>query len=222
MKKNSESARQADSIKNSERKINRFNLREKNLNCHNEKNLNLLNNVLEKYIIQTNQYLNSKMFNTALKKPIFLFILFFCLLLTSGLPILSEVGEGLTAQSPINIITSKAVLDPNSKELEFVNYGSKQTWNVTNNGETIKFVVANSMEADNLPYFNNKNTQSSYVIQNFRFHWGVSNSEGSEHQIDSQVFPLELHLVHKSSNGAFSVLGILFTVNIFFSIIFSF
>ena len=41
----------------------------------------------------------------------------------------------------------------------------------------------------------------------------VSCQTGSEHEIDDEKFPMEVHLVHKSTEGLLTVLGFLFEVN---------
>ena len=45
-----------------------------------------------------------------------------------------------------------------------------------------------------------------YSAQQFHFHFK------SEHQIDSQQFPLEMHIVHKSAQGNFAVVGVLYEI----------
>ena len=37
---------------------------------------------------------------------------------------------------------------------------------------------------------------SEYQILQFHFHWGSDNSKGSEHTLNGQKFPIELHIVH--------------------------
>ena len=45
-----------------------------------------------------------------------------------------------------------------------------------------------------------------YSAQQFHFHFK------SEHQIGSQQFPLEMHIVHKSAQGNFAVVGVLYEI----------
>ena len=39
----------------------------------------------------------------------------------------------------------------------------------------------------------------SYLFSQLHFHWGDSSSIGSEHHINGEVFPLEIHMVHYNS-----------------------
>ncbi|PIN88355.1 hypothetical protein AB205_0181790 [Aquarana catesbeiana] len=38
--------------------------------------------------------------------------------------------------------------------------------------------------------------ENPYRLKQFHFHWGMNNDWGSEHTVDSKVFPAEVHLVH--------------------------
>ena len=37
----------------------------------------------------------------------------------------------------------------------------------------------------------------SYQMLQLHFHWGSDNSRGSEHTINGEEFPMEMHIVHK-------------------------
>ncbi|KAK2148580.1 hypothetical protein LSH36_491g04007 [Paralvinella palmiformis] len=64
----------------------------------------------------------------------------------------------------------------------------------------------------------------SYKLVQFHFHWGTNDNCGSEHTVDGEEFPLELHLVHFNKDiykdvneaidkpGGMLVLGVLFKV----------
>ena len=41
-----------------------------------------------------------------------------------------------------------------------------------------------------------------YQLLQLHFHWGKRNGRGSEHTIDKERFPLEMHLVHQSATVA--------------------
>ena len=41
-----------------------------------------------------------------------------------------------------------------------------------------------------------------YKFAQFHLHWGSANTRGSEHTIDSQAFPMEIHFVHYNSKYA--------------------
>ncbi|KAI4487824.1 hypothetical protein M0802_011784 [Mischocyttarus mexicanus] len=87
-------------------------------------------------------------------------------------------------QSPINIETSNAI-KKDIGELKFVRYDHPFTGKVTNNGHTIRidlFEFPMQLVIEHL--------SANYSFEQMHFHWG------SEHTIDGQRYPLELHLVH--------------------------
>ncbi|MRA94278.1 hypothetical protein GH868_30640, partial [Bacillus thuringiensis] len=59
---------------------------------------------------------------------------------------------------------------------------------------------------------------NSYVLKEFHFHWGEDKTRGSEHMINGEQFPLEMHLVHHLEQKSttpndvkkVAVLGVLF------------
>lgn len=101
-------------------------------------------------------------------------------------------------QSPINIDTAATQPLPGSSTFSFSNYGrilSAQPFTLTNNGHSATVAVNVkdiTVSAGGLP--------STYILEQFHFHWAADNSAGSEHQIDSVTHPLEIHFVHY--NGA--------------------
>lgn len=65
---------------------------------------------------------------------------------------------------------------------------------------------------------------NNYVLEQFHCHWGRTNDTGSEHTVDGNKFPAELHLVHwnkdmfgsfaeaAASDGGLAVLGMFLTI----------
>ena len=64
-----------------------------------------------------------------------------------------------------------------------------------------------------------------YKLSQLHFHWGQTNSEGSEHRLGDNSFPMELHLVHykavhsdikeaiqEGANDSLAVLALFFQV----------
>ncbi|CAJ0937747.1 unnamed protein product [Ranitomeya imitator] len=47
-----------------------------------------------------------------------------------------------------------------------------------------------------LPVVSGGPLENPFRLKQFHFHWGADNNWGSEHTVDSKVFPAELHLVH--------------------------
>ncbi len=69
--------------------------------------------------------------------------------------------------------------------------------------------------SDNLsvfPFISGSDFGEQFYIKQFHFHWGQNIYQGSEHLIDGNKFPLELHLVHVSDSGKAAVVGFLFQV----------
>ncbi|XP_051161379.1 carbonic anhydrase 1-like [Leptopilina boulardi] len=57
--------------------------------------------------------------------------------------------------------------------------------------------------SDKVPNVSGGPLSDSYLFHSLHFHWGQSNSEGSEHTFNDQRYALEAHLVHyKSSYGS--------------------
>ncbi|XP_060115261.1 carbonic anhydrase 4 [Heteronotia binoei] len=122
-------------------------------------------------------------------------------------------------QSPINIVTNKVEIDWNLKPLEFLAYQDKQktNWTISNTGHSVKVTLDGSakIKSGGLP--------DQYKAVQFHFHWGrVANSilgiePGSEHTVDGERYPMELHIVHikeqyantseAASKGGIAVLG---------------
>lgn len=96
-------------------------------------------------------------------------------------------------QSPIPISTSGSIHRPLPPlQLEY------QTANlrVVNNGHTVEAYIQAGSAGGTL-----RIGSRTYTLQ--RFHWHTP----SEHWIDGNVFPMELHMVHAAPGGAFLVLG---------------
>ncbi|XP_076028813.1 putative carbonic anhydrase 3 [Oratosquilla oratoria] len=48
----------------------------------------------------------------------------------------------------------------------------------------------------------------TYTFVQLHFHWGEYDDLGSEHTVDGEAFPLEIHFVHQSKDGSLAVLGV--------------
>jgi carbonic anhydrase len=101
-----------------------------------------------------------------------------------------------SSQSPINIDPASLVPEsPSTAGAVTLNY-LPALFEVENTGHTIEAVPddlhANSITIDD----------KTYYLQQFHLH------TPSEHTISNQAFPMELHLVNKSDDGATAVLGV--------------
>lgn len=50
------------------------------------------------------------------------------------------------------------------------------------------------------PYVTAGPLDGKYVFSQLHFHWGSTDTEGSEHTVDGQHYPLEMHVVHFKSS----------------------
>ncbi|XP_035389870.1 carbonic anhydrase 4b [Electrophorus electricus] len=97
---------------------------------------------------------------------------------------------GGTSQSPINIVTQRAVTEGTLTPLTFRGYQDMFDSIITNNGHTVKVNLSGHalVEGGDL--------QGPYKAVEFHFHWGRKGGPGSEHTVDGQQFPMEMHIVH--------------------------
>ncbi|XP_005056678.1 PREDICTED: carbonic anhydrase 4 [Ficedula albicollis] len=99
-------------------------------------------------------------------------------------------------QSPVNIVTQNVVFDKSLKPLTFEGYDVKGSakWLLENNGHTVKVALNSS------PKFGGGGLRRKYKAVEFHLHWGVPGEPqiipGSEHSIDGEKYPMELHVVH--------------------------
>lgn len=119
-------------------------------------------------------------------------------------PAYKACGEG-KAQSPIDIVTAKAVPNPNLDTLSRVYTPANAT--LHNNGKDIVMTFEQGGEPV-MPGSINITTADG-TVKEFRFkmiHWHAP----GEHTIDGKRFPLELHMVHVNDQGDKAVIGILY------------
>ncbi|XP_066334892.1 alpha carbonic anhydrase 7-like [Miscanthus floridulus] len=109
-------------------------------------------------------------------------------------PAYKACGQG-KQQSPIDIVTKQAV--PNA-HLDSLNrtYGAVSA-TLINDGHDITLEFGGKVGTI---------TVNGKVYNFDKMHW----HSPSDHTINGQRFPLELHLVHKSADGALAVIGILY------------
>uniref|UniRef100_A0A670IJM5 Carbonic anhydrase n=2 Tax=Podarcis muralis TaxID=64176 RepID=A0A670IJM5_PODMU len=95
-------------------------------------------------------------------------------------------------QSPIDIIPTQAIYDPCLKPLS-ISYESCSSIDISNNGHS---VMVDFKDVDDKTAVSGGPLEDPYRLKQFHFHWGASQDSGSEHTIDGNPFPCELHLVH--------------------------
>lgn len=54
-------------------------------------------------------------------------------------------------------------------------------------------------EGEKMPTISGGLFNSKYALDSFHFHWGHNNSLGSEHVINHNRYPIEMHIVHRNT-----------------------
>uniref|UniRef100_A0A667ZJ80 Carbonic anhydrase n=1 Tax=Myripristis murdjan TaxID=586833 RepID=A0A667ZJ80_9TELE len=125
------------------------------------------------------------------------------------------------AQSPINIITRKTRRDERLTPFQFSNYQHtvEQSLHVLFLSTPVQVPVTH------LATISGGDLTTEYKAVQFHLHWGKNGGPGSEHTIDGEQFPMELHIVHMkerytnlsvalSDPYGVAVLGFFYEVNI--------
>ncbi|KAM4014534.1 carbonic anhydrase 14 [Anomaloglossus baeobatrachus] len=102
---------------------------------------------------------------------------------------------GGKAQSPINIKTADVSYDDSLPPIRPEGYSipGAAPFTLSNNGHTVKLSLPPTMRLHGLP--------NNYTAVQLHLHWGsTSIPEGSEHQLDGDISPAELHIVHYNSD----------------------
>lgn len=102
-----------------------------------------------------------------------------------------EIVDG-EYQSPIDIETKSVVADDSYEELD-LEYRNAKVTNVEDNHHTIKATVTNASAEIN---------GRDFTLDQFHFH------AQSEHTVNGDHFPMEIHFVHEASDGRFAVVGV--------------
>ncbi|GCC30664.1 carbonic anhydrase 5A, mitochondrial isoform X1 [Chiloscyllium punctatum] len=97
-----------------------------------------------------------------------------------------------TRQSPIDINTAHCVYNPQLKPLK-ISYDPNNCLRLRNNGYFFQVDFEDSKDSSVISSGPLKN---HYRLKQFHFHWGSKSDRGSEHTVNNQVYPAELHLVH--------------------------
>jgi len=144
-------------------------------------------------------------------------------------------------QSPINIVTEGATwMEEPAPALSFSNYenirleqfGNTEehyaagghrlvSGSIKNNGHTAQLDVVETLPGDVGVLTGGPLADAQYQILQLHFHWGFNDTQGSEHTLDGQSFPMELHIVHKKVGedhflevvGGLAVTGFFFEIN---------
>jgi len=125
-------------------------------------------------------------------------------------------------QSPLNLKPSKA---SSHSPLQLEHYSSPPSAaHLENNGHTVKLTL-HAESVEEAPAIQGGGLPARFTFAQVHFHWGGEDGQGSEHQVDGQKFPMEMHLVHYKStfpnltaaveagqSDSLAVLGVFFQV----------
>ncbi|XP_044059311.1 carbonic anhydrase 4b [Siniperca chuatsi] len=94
------------------------------------------------------------------------------------------------AQSPVNIVTRSMLPDERLAPFHFIGYQDTFHGRLINNGHTVKLELPSSIR------IRGGNLAVPYKAYQLHLHWGQDGGPGSEHTIDGEQFPMEMHIVH--------------------------
>uniref|UniRef100_H0WDY3 Carbonic anhydrase n=1 Tax=Cavia porcellus TaxID=10141 RepID=H0WDY3_CAVPO len=97
-----------------------------------------------------------------------------------------------TRQSPINIQRRDSIYDPRLPPLK-VAYTAASCQCLRNTGYLCQVDFDEAAEGSGI---SGGPLESHYRLKQFHFHWGSTDTQGSEHTVDHRAFAAELHLVH--------------------------
>merc|ERR1719347_2581571 len=112
-------------------------------------------------------------------------------------------------QSPINLHTVDVAVRDHKVPINYSSYDkvNTDTCKLVNDGNTVNLLFTTSTSSTPIltggPFNSTK-----YYFTHATFHWGSDNNIGSEHTIRDTAFPLEMQLVHLTSNEKESDLAV--------------
>ncbi|KAK5600410.1 hypothetical protein CRENBAI_021707 [Crenichthys baileyi] len=101
---------------------------------------------------------------------------------------------GGRSQSPINIVTRKTLKDETLTPLQFKNYQQTFRSSIKNNGHSVQVGIPL------ISTISGGGLLTTYKAVQLHLHWGKDGGLGSEHTIDGEQYPMELHIVHMKNH----------------------
>lgn len=98
---------------------------------------------------------------------------------------------GRNQQSPMNIFVGD-VVPTTMTPFSFSNYGVAHTATLSNNGHTVVLDLASNPQRT----ITSGGLIGTFAAAQLHLHWGSSDTTGSEHLVNSVMYPMELHIVH--------------------------
>ncbi|KAM6052304.1 carbonic anhydrase 15-like isoform 2-T2 [Chlamydotis macqueenii] len=128
-------------------------------------------------------------------------------------------------QSPVNIDRRRLQRDGGLGDILFEGYDQAPPgkWRLTNDGHTVMLSLASESASEHIT-ISSGGLPGRYRALQLHFHWGSPAGNGSEHTLDGQQLPMELHIVHmnvkyrtlaeaKGHPNGLAVLGFFFQVS---------
>ncbi|XP_021268726.1 carbonic anhydrase 15-like [Numida meleagris] len=128
-------------------------------------------------------------------------------------------------QSPVNIDRRWLQRDGGLGDIIFEGYDQAPPgkWRLLNDGHTVMLSLESEPGAEHIA-ISGGGLPGRYRALQLHFHWGSSSRNGSEHTVDGQQLPMELHIVHinvkyhtlgeaKGHPSGLAVLGFFFQVS---------
>ncbi|XP_056297265.1 carbonic anhydrase 4b [Pseudoliparis swirei] len=94
------------------------------------------------------------------------------------------------SQSPINIVTRRMRLGDDLTSFDFSGYQEAFHGRLVNTGHSVQLDLPVGMR------IKGGNLTTPYKAVQLHLHWGKDGGPGSEHTIDGEQFPMEMHIVH--------------------------
>ncbi|XP_053176182.1 carbonic anhydrase 4b [Scomber japonicus] len=94
------------------------------------------------------------------------------------------------SQSPVNIVTRRLIRDERLTPFQFTGYQETFHGRLLNNGHSLQLDLPSSIQ------ITGGNLATTYKAVQLHIHWGKDGGPGSEHTIDGEQFPMEMHIVH--------------------------
>eukprot|EP00924_Labyrinthula_sp_SR-Ha-C_P016891 maker-scaffold_6-snap-gene-18.40-mRNA-1 protein AED:0.00 eAED:0.00 QI:138/1/1/1/1/1/2/101/610 len=137
---------------------------------------------------------------------------------------------GGDAQSPVDIPAEEFYTTANFVQVANFSmvYGTETHVELENKRTTVELVYADSgislAGAETLANLVGRSTvdDNHYTLQQVHFHWGEDSSQGSEHTVDGESFPMEMHMVfyndgvYATFDDAFAASDGLLVIGVFF------
>ncbi|XP_040902738.1 carbonic anhydrase 4b [Toxotes jaculatrix] len=94
------------------------------------------------------------------------------------------------SQSPVNIVTRRLLPDERLTPFHFIGYQETFHGRLINNGHTVQLDLPSTIR------IKGGNLAAPYKALQLHLHWGKDGGPGSEHTVDGEQFPMEMHIVH--------------------------